>query len=115
MSDISLKVSGKPSDITIPRKPIPEFDLRLKTFAKRNGLDLKHRFDMDIPPYGKVSVSLADVIRTCDRKSSPQAQATIKETLMKIESKNGDTMPFFAHLADDRVYGPVGPIPPSGT
>lgn len=76
------------------------FDEWLTRFVNEKELDTEYRFDVEGPKGGRGwnSIPLGVVLEAC-RTASPQEQAQIKNTLVKIDVLNGDVMHFFKHLA----------------
>lgn len=69
----------------------------LDTFVEEKGIDVDQILEVD-GPSGRNLIPLVHVIRAMKRAPEGE-QGAIKDTLVKIDFKNGDSVDFFRHLA----------------
>ena len=69
----------------------------LKTFIEEKGLDLDSEFTVEHK--GNIHFISLDFLVGVILKASKEEQEKIKNTIVKIDFMNGDTMHFFNHLA----------------
>lgn len=93
-----FKVTGTAKESGLSNTSLPGFNSWLTRFVDEKGLDTEYRFDVEGKEWGWNSIPLSVVLEAC-RSATPQEQAKIKDTLVKIDFKNGDVMHFFKHLA----------------
>lgn len=74
------------------------FGTWLDTFVSEKGLDTEYMFEVQGSRWGTNFIPASVVIESA-KKASPQEQALIKDTLVKIDFRNGDPMHYFKHLA----------------
>jgi hypothetical protein len=93
-----FKVTGTATPTAPAQKPLPGFNSWLTRFIDEKGLDTEYRFDVEGKEWRWNSIPLGVVLEAC-RAASPQEQAKIQDTLVKIDVLNGDAMHYFKHLA----------------
>lgn len=73
------------------------FNKWLDTFVEEKGLDTEFLFQVD-GLLGTNFIPLGCVLDAI-KSATPQEQKGIKDTIVKIDFRNGDVMHFFNHLA----------------
>ena len=74
------------------------FDTWVDTFLSEKGIDLEHV--LEVPgPYGGVNLIPVGVLMERIKGAPTKEQQGIKNTLVRIDSANGDVLQFLHHLA----------------
>ena len=74
------------------------FSKWLDTFLSEKGVDTEHIFEVEGPRWGTNVIPFSVVVAAA-KTASLREQMIIKDTLVKIDYRNGDVMHFFNHLA----------------
>ena len=70
----------------------------LDTFVEEKQLDLEQTFAVEGPEWGTNWIPLGVVVEAM-KQTATSEQKMIRDTIVHIDFRNGDPMPFFKHLA----------------
>lgn len=96
-AQVNARMDAVAEEIAAHKRP-SGFAAWLDTFVSEKGIDTDHIFTVPGPRWGDNMIPVSVVIEAA-KNTGDREQRAIKDTLVKIDFRNGDVMHYFEHLA----------------